>query len=223
MVRVTKQFLRWSSYFSLSFGFEGGGPPTQLGKLQFFPAKYQTGKTLKISGADLAALCGQHGSGCGIVIDNKGAPGAYSNVCGMRLGFSLRNIATARANVAAVDTLTHDEVKAAAWREWNGAMGRIAILDDPSTPAMQRELGLFYSTLYHSNYANLSTLYIQALHILMCIDKLFLIAVQCHLYWLTGKLLRTGMKKPTDWTGQVPPTWVSCHGKTVCLGTAHKM
>ncbi len=138
-------------YFSLSFGFEGGGHPTQLGKLQFFPKKYQTGKSLKVSGAELTALCGQHGSGCGIVIDNKGVPGAYSDVCGMRLGFSLRNIATARANVASVDGLTHDEVKAAAWREWNGAMGRIAILDDPSTPAMQRELGLFYSTLYHSN------------------------------------------------------------------------
>ena len=137
-------------YFSLSFGFEGGGPPTQLGKLQFFPAKYQTGKTLKVSGAELAALCGQHGTGCGVVIDNKGAHGEYSDVCGLRLGFSLRNIATARANVAALDSLTHDEVKAAAWREWDGAMSRIAILDDPSTPAMKRELGLFYSTLYHS-------------------------------------------------------------------------
>ena len=46
----------------------------------------------------------------------------------MRLGFSLRNIATARANVAAVDSLSHEEVKAAAWREWNGAMSRVAIL-----------------------------------------------------------------------------------------------
>ena len=64
-------------YFSLSFGFEGGGPPTQLGKMQFFPAKYQAGKTLKVSGAELAALCGQHGSGCGVVIDNKVRNGQF--------------------------------------------------------------------------------------------------------------------------------------------------
>ena len=132
-------------YFSLSFGFEGG-TPASLGKLQWFPAKFQGGKTLSVSGAELAALSGNTGTGVGIVIDNAGAPGAYSSRNGMRLGFSLRNIATARANVAKATSLTHDEVMASAWREWNSAMSRLQVLDDPSTPAMQRELGTNVAT-----------------------------------------------------------------------------
>ena len=151
-------------HFSLSFAVDGGGAKSN-GKLQFYPKKYSGTKSLSVSGDELAAMCGNAGTGVGIVIDNDGRPGAFSNTTGMRLGFSLRDIATARANVTAVDNLSFDEVLAASWREWDGAMSRIAVLDDPSTPAMQRELGLFYSTLYHS------------------------------------------MKKPTDFTGQVPADW----------------
>ena len=137
-------------HFCMSFDLEGGGTSKSNGKLQFYPAKYASRKTLNVNGAELAAMCGGAGSGCGIVIDNAGSAGTFANTTGMRIGFSLRDIATARANVLAIDHLTFDEVQSAAWRQWNEEMSRIAVMDDPSTPAMQRELGLFYSTLYHS-------------------------------------------------------------------------
>jgi hypothetical protein len=153
-------------HFAISFDVEGaasrsgGSSPSSnnAGKLQLYPAQCVVdpgGKTLRASGAELAALCGGRGSGLGIVIDNAPSAAAQSastcsNIAGMRIGFSLRDIATARANVAAVDHLSFDEVQAAAWRQWNTDMSRIAVMDDPSTPAMQRELGLFYSVLYHS-------------------------------------------------------------------------
>ena len=65
------------------------------GKLQFYPKKYSGSKSLSVSGDELAAMCGNAGTGVGIVIDNDGRPGAFSNTAGMRLGFSLRDIATA--------------------------------------------------------------------------------------------------------------------------------
>lgn len=42
------------------------------------------------------------------------------------------------------------QVSDAAWRQWNSQLSRVAIADDGTVPGVARELGLFYSCLYHS-------------------------------------------------------------------------
>ena len=147
------------------------------------------------------------GTGVGIVIDNAGTSGAYSSQTGMRLGFSLRNIATARANVAKTSSLTHDEVMASAWREWNSAMSRLQVLDDPSTPAMQRELGLFYSTLYHS--MKKPTDWTKQVAICIKHDDLCIkyddFCINNDVFCIINDGLCITYR--TDWSKQVPPQW----------------
>ena len=52
----------------------------------------------------------------------------------LRVGFSLRSAADARAGVDAAAHASFDEVADASWRAWNGALGRVDVRDDASTP-----------------------------------------------------------------------------------------
>lgn len=71
-------------------------------------------------------------------------------VAEVRVGFSLKSVADAKAGVAKTAGISFDEVVNAAFREWDSTLSRIAVEDDPSSIPALRERNLFYSVLFHA-------------------------------------------------------------------------